>query len=314
MINLNRFDLATLRLYVAVVDAGSLTAGADRFGISLAAASKRIAELEAHCGSPLLQRSPRGVTVTGHGQTLHSHAIEVVTRLEQLALAVDDFRSGTTGHVRLWANPSALAGFLPALLSAYAARHPDVKIDLEDALSQAAVRAVLTGVAEIAVIGENIAAEGLTTFVTDLDHLVMIVPEAHALASGDAPPKVPFDAALEHDFVTLARSASLTRQVSGAAEARGRRLRIRVQVRSFDTMCRMVACGMGLAILPRAAAALYAQALALRVVELEGMDTRRRLVVAVRDRAALSPAALGLVRMLEAHADEAGLNATAVVH
>ncbi|MFM2346893.1 MAG: hypothetical protein RL654_1646, partial [Pseudomonadota bacterium] len=50
MINLNRFDLVSLRLFVAVVDAGSLTAGADRFGISLAAASKRINELEQHCG------------------------------------------------------------------------------------------------------------------------------------------------------------------------------------------------------------------------------------------------------------------------
>src|SRR5688500_13880503 len=76
VINLNRFDLVSLRLFVAVVDAGSLTAGAERFGISLAAASKRIAELEQHCGVTLLQRSQRGVTATAGGQTLHRHAIE----------------------------------------------------------------------------------------------------------------------------------------------------------------------------------------------------------------------------------------------
>ena len=96
MFNLNRFDLASLRLYVAVVDAGSLTAGADRHGISLAAASKRIAEFESHCGMALLQRSARGVTATPGGRTLHRHAIEVVGRLEQLALAVED----SYGHAR----------------------------------------------------------------------------------------------------------------------------------------------------------------------------------------------------------------------
>ena len=68
MINLNRFDLVSLRLFVAAIDAGSLTAGAEHFGISLAAASRRIAELEHHCGKALLQRSQRGVTATSEGQ------------------------------------------------------------------------------------------------------------------------------------------------------------------------------------------------------------------------------------------------------
>jgi DNA-binding transcriptional LysR family regulator len=77
-INLNRFDLISLRLFVATVYAGSLTAGAERFGILLAAASKRIAELEAHVGRPLLARSKRGAVPTPAGQTLYRHAIEVV--------------------------------------------------------------------------------------------------------------------------------------------------------------------------------------------------------------------------------------------
>jgi DNA-binding transcriptional LysR family regulator len=296
VINLNRFDLASLRLYVAVVDAGSLTAGADRFGISLAAASKRIAELEHHCGVALLQRSQRGVTATPGGQTLHRHAIELVARLEQLALAMADLHTGTMGHLRLWANPSAFGGFLPELLAAYAQRHPEVKIDLEDALSEDAVRAVTAGVAELAVIGENTPSEGLETFVCDVDELVLIVPAGHALAGAAS---VAYSRALGHDFVTLARSASLTRKISAAAEASGRALRIRVQVRSFDAMCRMVAAGLGLAILPRAGAKLYADALALQIVALEDIDIRRRLLLAMRRRAALSPAALALVEIVE---------------
>jgi DNA-binding transcriptional LysR family regulator len=300
--NLNRLDLVSLRLFAAVVDAGSLTAGAERFGISLAAASKRIAELEHHCGIALLQRSQRGAKATPGGQTLHRHAIALVARLEQLALAIEDFHTGIGGHLRLWANPSALGGFLPPLLAAYASAHPEVKIDLEDAISEDSVRAVLAGTAELAVIGENTPCEGLQTFVCDVDELVLMVPCGHELAAGGP---VPFERALDHDFICLGRAASLTRKISAAAEAAGRTFRLRIQVRSFDVMCRMVAAGLGLAILPRGGAGLYAQSLGLRIVALCGLDARRALLAAVRDRSQLSEAALALVAMLESHAREA---------
>jgi DNA-binding transcriptional LysR family regulator len=302
VINLNRFDLVTLRLFVAVVDAGSLTAGADRFGLSLAATSKRIAELEQHCGTTLLERGQRGVKATPNGQALHRHAIEVIARLEQMALAVDDFQSGASGRLRLWANPSAFGGFLPRVLASYALRHPKVRIDLEDALSEDAVRAVQKGIAELAIIGDNVPCEGLETFVCNIDRLVLLVPAGHPMESES---EVPVERALDHDLVTLPRSASLTRKVMAAAEAVGKTPRIRVQVRSFDSMCRMVACGMGLAVLPHAAAQLYAQALRLSVLMLRGLEVERRLLIAMRRRGELSLEASELIKMIEEEADRA---------
>ncbi len=303
MINLNRFDLVTLRLFVAVLDAGSLTAGANRFGISLAAASKRIAELEQHCGIALLQRGQRGVLATREGQTVHRLAIEVIARLEQLAQSVDDFRAGATEHLRLCANPSAFGGFLPGVLARYAAQHPNVRIELEDLLSEDAIRAVHKGDCELAVIGDNLPCDGLETIACHVDELVLLVPRQHALAGRQ---RVPVAEALAFDQVALARSASLTRKVIAAAEAAGLTLRIRVQVRSFDAMCRMVACGLGLAVLPRLAADLYARALDLAVLGLQGADMERRLVLALRQRALLSPAARAFVVMIEADAGAAG--------
>ncbi len=296
MINLNRFDLVTLRLFVAVVDAGSLTAGAERFGISLAATSKRISELEQHCGIALLQRSQRGVTATPDGQTLHRHAIEVIARLEQLAQAVDELQSGASGHLRLWANPSALGGFLPEVVARYVQRYPKVRIDLEDALSEDAVRAVTKGLAELAVIGDNVPCDGLQTFLCNVDRLAVVVHQAHQFAQMTT---VPTASALSEDLITLTRSASLSRQVIAAAEAVGVTARIRVQVRSFDTMCRMVACELGIAVMPKAAAALYAKALNLTIVDLEGAQIERRLLIAMRRRADLSPAATALLEILE---------------
>jgi DNA-binding transcriptional LysR family regulator len=296
VISLNRFDLVSLRLYVGVIDAGSLTAGAERFGISLAAASKRIAELEHHCGLPLLLRSKRGVQPTPAGQALHAHAIDVVARLEQLALAMDDFQCGATGHLRLWANTSAFAGFLPRLLAAYSAAHPGVALDLEDALSGDAAHAVACGTADLAVVGENTPLEGLHAMVCDTDQLALLVPEGHALAGAAS---VSLAQALEQDFVTLNRATSLVRQIAAAAEAANRPLKIRIQVRSFDAMCHMVAAGLGVAILPRAGAAPHVKAMRLKLVALEGMPVTRRLLLVMRERHALSAAALALVEMVE---------------
>lgn len=295
-LNLGRFDLASLRLFLLVAEAGSLTEGARRYGISLAAASKRIAELEARVGTPLLERSKRGVVATPAGQTLQRHAIELVARLEQLALSMADFHRGIEGHLRLWANASAFARFLPTTLAAYSAAHPNIKIDLEDVFSEEAAEAVAGGTAELAVIGENTPAQGLDTLVCDVDELVLVVPPAHPLARRSP---VPFAQALEHDFVAFGRATSLTRQMSTAAEAAGRSLTIRVQIRSFDAMCRMVGAGLGVGVLPRAAALPHAGALGLQLVRLEGAWAQRRLLLAMRDRASLSGPAAAFVEFVE---------------
>ena len=295
-INLNRFDLVSLRLFVLAVQGGSLTAGAERFGISLAAASKRIAELEAHVGNRLLERSKRGVAPTPAGQTLLRHAIELVAGVEQLALAMDDLQRGAAGHLRLWANTSAFGGFLPALLAEYSAAHPAVRLDLEDAISEDGVRAVASGAAELAVIGDNTPAEGLQTILCDRDELELLVTAKHAL---DGPGAVALEQVLACDLVTLGRAAALTRQIATAADMVGLPLKIRVQVRSFDAMCRMVAAGLGVAIMPRAGAAPHAVALGLRLRKLAGMRTERRLLLVMRDRAQLSEPALALVELVE---------------
>ncbi len=296
-INLSRFDLTTLRLFVSAVRSGSLTAGAQRLDISLAAASKRIAELEAHVGLPLLERSKRGVVPTAAGQTLLPHAVEMVGRLEQMALAMSDARTGMSAHLRLWANTSAFGGFLPALLGEFSRAHPEVVLDLEDAISEDAVRAVARGAAELGVIGENVSAEGLQTQLCHVDELVLMMRADHPFAQPGAPRPVSVADVLSQDLVAFARPTSLTRQLAHAADALQRPLKIRAQVRSFDAMGRMVAAGLGLAVLPREGARPYAHALGLVLAPLDGIRTERRLLWVMRDRERLTPAAQALVRM-----------------
>ena len=300
--NLSRFDLVSLRLFTAIVDSGSLTAGADRFGISLQAASKRIAELEAHVGLPLLERGTRGVAPTLAGTTLQQHALQIVAGVEQLALAMEDFHAGARGHLRLWANSSACNGFLPERLARYCRDHPGVKVDLEEVLSEEAVRAVHSGTADLGVIGSNTPCDGLESLVCHGDELVLLTPIAHPLGTRDC---VPFVEALDYEFVGLGRATSLMRHISAAADQAALRFKIRVQVRSFDAMCRMVAVGLGLCILPRSSAEPHVASMGLHVARLEGFETSRQLLLIMRSRATLSAAAKALVELLARGAGDA---------
>lgn len=295
--NLSRFDLTTLRLYVAAVQAGSLTAGAQRLDLSLAAASKRVAELEGHVGTPLLERSKRGVVPTAAGRALLPHAVDLVARLEQLAVVMGDAKRGSGGHLRLWANSSAFGGFLPRLLGDFVRAHPAVVLDLEDVTSEEAVRGVKRGVAELAVIGEHTPTDGLQAQACHVDELMLLLPAGHALAPAGSDAPVPLARLLEHDLVAFGRTTSLTRQLAAEAEALQMPLRIRAQIRGFDAMARMVATGVGLAVLPRDAARPYLQPLGLVLRPVSGMRSRRHLLWVMRDRAALSPAARALMEM-----------------
>ena len=181
------------------------------------------------------------------------------------------------------------------MLAAYSEQHPAVVIDLEDAISEDAARAVSLGTAELAVIGENTEAGALETFVCHVDELVLLLPKTHPLSSER---KVSIEAALAYPIVGLGRATSLMRQVAAGAAAVGASMRIRVQVRSIDSMCRMVAAGLGVAILPRQGAAPHIASMGLKMTPLLGMNTERRLVLAMRSRERLSAPAQAFVELV----------------
>ena len=295
MINLNRFDLVSLRVYVAVIETGSLTAGAARFAISLAAASKRVANLERGMGSVLLNRGKNGVAPTAAGQTLYRHILRLTADLEGMAMAMGDYGRGVQSHVRLWANTSAVNGILPEALRRYLANNSATKIDLEEALSDAVVRAVATGSADLGIFSDNIPAAGLESEVCDVDLLVLLLPRGHALARRK---RIRFREALGHDFIGLERSASLQRLLGSAAETLGGTLKVRVQVRSFDAMCRMVALGIGIGVLPRAAAMPHITSMRLAHVRLDESWAERRLLLGCRSFTALSKPARVLAEII----------------
>jgi molybdate transport repressor ModE-like protein len=96
------FDLTDLRLFLHVAETGSITAGAARSGLSLAAASARVRGMEVQTAVPLLERNRRGVEPTPAGRTLLHHARLVTGQVEMMRGELGEFARGLKGHVRLY--------------------------------------------------------------------------------------------------------------------------------------------------------------------------------------------------------------------
>ncbi len=120
----DHFDLVTLRVIVAVADAGSISAGSDQVRLALGAASSRISALEGTLGIRIFERSSRGVKVTPAGQLLLRRGRELLADADRLAVELNDLSLGLRGHVRVLANASSILEVLPNRLAAFMQNHP----------------------------------------------------------------------------------------------------------------------------------------------------------------------------------------------
>jgi DNA-binding transcriptional LysR family regulator len=292
-----RFDLTDLKLFCEVVDAGSITAGAEKSALALGAASTRIRGMEQQLGARLLTRSRQGVTPTEAGRTLLRHARTILAQSARMREDLGAYSGGLSGEVRLLANTNALAEFLPEALSSFLARHPHVSVDLEERLSDEIVGLIAEGVGDVGIVAGTVDMGALETFPFRSDRFVVVTSADHPLAGR---PQVSFGEVLGHDFVGLERSSSLQRFLAAKAAREGRPLRLRVQLRSFDGVCRLVECGVGVGIVPQTTAARAAKTMRLGVVELADDWAQRELRICVRSMDELGLYARELVEDLAA--------------
>ena len=289
------FDLVDLKLMVRVAEANSLTRGAEASHISLPAASTRIKNLEESLGLKLLYRTSQGVTLTPPGQAFVQHARTVLAQLEHLSGDLQEYAKGIKGHLRVYANTTALGEFLPPVLKGYLLAHPDVNVDLRERLSHDIVRAVSEGQTDIGIVAGLVRTENLETLPYRRDRLVLVVPGGHALAGRK---EVAFAETLDCDHVGLQESSAIHAFLRQVCDQLHRPLRLRIQVGNFEAACRMVEANVGVAILPESAARRHAQTMAIAIVPLSDPWAVREMKICVRSLEALPTFARELVDLL----------------
>jgi DNA-binding transcriptional LysR family regulator len=295
-----RFDLVDLRLFLFVVEAASITHGAERAAMALASASERIRLMEESLGAPLLERHRRGVRATPAGTVLVHHARLVGQQLERMREELSEYADGFRGRVRLLANTTAVAEFLPATLAAFLAQHPLIDIDLEERSSRDIVRAVAGNLAEVGIVGDEVnPAKELQTFPFAEDRLVLIAPRGHAVTEQRA---IGFRDTLSYDHVGLPAGNALQDQMEDHAARAGHRLKLRVRLPDFDAVCQVVGSGVGVAVVPGTAARRYQRSAGIRIIRLLDTWAPRRLTICVRSFIGLPPHGQRLVEHLRAGA------------
>lgn len=288
-----RYDLPDLRLVAAIADSGSLTRAAELVHLAPSSASHRLTQLEAVLGVPLFVRHARGLTPTAAGESLLRHARQVFAQLEQMHADLAPYAGGLHRQVTVFANTNAINCFLPEDLGDFLREHPQVRISLEEQPSPAIIQAVATGQVELGVV----AAEGSLAVLENQpyrrDRLVLIVPAEHPLAGRAA---LAFADVLAEPFVCLHAGSAIHTFMMNHAARLGSRLDVRIQVRSFNAVWRMVAAGVGIGMVPRSAVPRNAPGVA--TVEITDAWAPRDLQLCVRSRAALRPTAAALFEYL----------------
>ena len=296
-------DPLSLRLFVSVAERGTVARAAEHEHIAAAAISKRISDLEAILGTPLLTRTNKGVEVTAAGQALLTLARRALYELEQIPLQMRDFENGVRGLVRVCASMSAITQFLPHDLRSFLGRYPDVRIDLEEVRSADIQRSVEQHAADIGIFTSVPQSEQLLIRPYHRDRLAACFPRSHRLAGRQSVRFVEFADEDVLGMHTGSATAMLLAQAAGGLE---RPLRGRFRATSFDALCMMVHCGLGVGVLPEAIARRNAASLELAVSRLDEPWAQRDFHLALRPSGQQSEAA----RLLAVHLGECASRAS----
>lgn len=271
-------DIDSLALFVKTAELQNLTRAADICCITVPAASRRLTLLEHQFKATLFERHSRGMQLTPAGQHLLKHAREVIAAVLHMRAEMSNYAAGKSAVLRVLGNTSAMAQFLPLDIASYQAKFTSVRIVLEESWSDDVARRVRAGESHLGVVVEGCDTQGMWTVPYRSDLLAAV------MRKGDSTPgkSVAFADLLERDLVGLEAGSTLTTLLTARAAQHGHSIALRVQVRSFEAVCRAVQAGLGIGILPMQAAHSFEHAMKLRVVPLSDAWAARRMLLCTR--------------------------------
>ncbi|SRR6266480_758018 len=287
-----RFDLSDLRLFLNVAESASITAGASATNVAAASASERIKSMENEIGTPLLHREHRGVRPTAAGSTLMRHARLILEQNERMRGELAEFSAGLKGVIRLLSNTAALSEFLPQRMTEFLVTHPNIDLEITERQSGEIVQAIASGEYDIGIVADIVPIGDLESIPFALDQLVVVVPDGHLFCELE---EIEFKRALTQDMIGLMRGSALMDHLDAQAARLMQGIHWRVRVSSFDTICRIVQGGVGVAVVPETAARRAQKFGRLKIVKLADPWATRHLTLCVRDQNSLSNPARELV-------------------
>ena len=273
------YDLTDIKLLMNIGDTGSVSRGAAACFLAPSSASLRIKRLEESLGVKLIQRQARGVALTPAGKVMVRHARTLFFGLEDMHAELAPYANGVRAHIRLLANSSAVASFLPDDLKSFLREQVEVRIVMNEIVSSKIIESLNEGKADIGVVTWSGDCPGLVFHPYHEDTLVVVVAADHPLA---ARAELGFAECLDYPFVLLQSGSAIYTFLTRQAAAAGRALDIRIQVSSFSSVMAMVAASAGISIMPLSAVKGGGSD-DIRILSLSEPWAQRELRICVRD-------------------------------
>jgi len=294
-----RIDPVTLKIFLTVIEERNQARAAERHFMATSAVSKRISDLEDALGVQLLERRSIGVRPTPAGLELEKHAKEMMLLMSRMRTDMSGFADGSKGEIRVFANSTMIVGYLGAGLGSFLDAYPQIDIRLEEWSSPFIVRALRDGLADVGIFWSGVSTTGLTVHPYRAARLVAVVPEDHPLAGRDA---VEFAETLDYDQIAFHEGSFIFRMTQTCAADLQRKLRIRLQVTSFDAMRTMVRAGIGVAIMTDVTIGNPDENYGFKIVQLKDEWAALNSLIGYRDFDALPRSVQNFVRHLQDHA------------
>lgn len=285
---LHHLDLTTLKLLLSISEEGNLTRGARRESIAISAASKRLLGLEQAIGLPLFIRESKGMTLTAAGETLLDHARQMLQGVQRIHTQLLEHARQAQDCIRVAANPSSVAQFVPEDVSHFLKTHKNICVDLTEVSSLNVLQCVENGSADIGIFADNGCTHGLYSQPYRQDRLVMVVHRTHPLADRRC---ISLEESLDNHHIGLHGNDWISHHASQASLKVGKPLNIQTQVPSFEVLCRMVQAGVGVGLIPYQVFTSLGPPKNLVSLDLCEPWATRNLMVVVRNPRSLSPAA-----------------------
>ncbi|WP_130578630.1 LysR family transcriptional regulator [Bradyrhizobium sp. Leo170] len=233
-----------LHIFLTLAQEKNFTRAAARCGLSQSAFSTRISSLEHALGAKLFDRTTRRVEMTPDGEVFEPFAHQLHADLSDVIQIFRDRAARRRGRVSIAALPSVSAGWMPKILSRFAARHPNVQLSLTDAMAETCVSLVRNGDVDFALSTLD-GAEDLDGQVVATDHFYLVCRKDHELLSKK---KIAAADIASYPFIHLTRNSSVRRALDAAFERV--KLKAHLEANYMATLAGMVEAGLGITIVP----------------------------------------------------------------
>jgi LysR family transcriptional regulator, transcription activator of glutamate synthase operon len=280
-------ELRQLRYLVALADEQSFTRAAEREHIAQPALSQQIQKLEQELGIPLVERTTRRVQITDAGNLLVARARRILTELESARQELDRVRGIQTGHVVVGAMNTMGPVDITLVLGRFHQLHPRVELVVRESNSDELAEMLRVDALDLAFLSvtERVESHGLALHQILMEELIVVLPIDHPLAGQDEIRMVELS---REDFISYREGARLRELLDGAGAEAGFEPRIILESNESRRIRRLVARGLGIAILPRSHAVGTSDAIATaRLVE---PSLARDITIAWRAGRRLPPA------------------------